>query len=92
MGKTGFRAKSCVRVLWSEKSEHVCVGTNMKKQNKTKQNEAVTGPVSPLQMSFLEPRVPRSVYVPYSAAHSPTASNMWYGTALRNTLVPVVVS
>ena len=69
MGKKGLRTKNCVKVMWSEKRgyvhEHCC-------QNKTKQYKIVTDPVKPSKISFREPRVLRSVYVLYSAAHYST--------------------
>ena len=43
------------------------VGTCASPTTKTKRKlKTVPGPVKPLQVRFLEPRAPRSVYVPYS--------------------------
>ena len=63
--------------MWSEKSDHVREHCHRNKANpKTEHNITIADPVKPLQTSFLEPIIPRSVYVTYSTARPPTAPTM----------------
>ena len=76
--------------MWSEKSDHVREHCHRNKANpKTEHNITIADPVKPLQTSFLEPIIPRSVLRYLFHRSSSDCTN--HGTVLTCGLLVYVV-
>ena len=63
--------------IWSEKSDHVREYCHRNEANpNAEHNRKIADPVKPLQTSFLEPIISRSVYVTYSTPPPPISSTV----------------